>query len=67
MATLKLNIELIVDSNQINSIKIVDLHTDTNSVIIQLEDESDVFEIVDQYLIAILDNERALYWANWKL
>lgn len=43
------------------------ISTDTNSIIIQLDDETDVFEIVDQYLIAIIDNEVDLYWANWKL
>lgn len=40
---------------------------ETNSIIIQLEDETDLFEIVDQYLVSILDNEEDLYWANWKL
>lgn len=43
------------------------ISTDTNSIIINLDDETDVFEIVDQYLVAILDGDVALYWANWKL
>ncbi|MBC7960285.1 MAG: hypothetical protein H7X94_10490 [Vallitaleaceae bacterium] len=40
---------------------------ETNSIMIQLEDETDLFEIVDQYLVAILDEEVDRYWQNWKL
>lgn len=39
----------------------------TNSIIIQLNDETELFEMVDQYLVALLDDEVDLYWANWKL
>lgn len=43
------------------------ISTETNSIIIQLEDETDVFEMVDQFLVAILDDQVNLYWANWKI
>lgn len=38
-----------------------------NSITIQLEDESELFDMVDQYYAAIMNEELDLYWANWKL
>ncbi|PKM52408.1 MAG: hypothetical protein CVV02_01260 [Firmicutes bacterium HGW-Firmicutes-7] len=38
-----------------------------NSITIKLEDESELFEIVDKYYSAIVNEELDLYWLNWKL
>ena len=37
-----------------------------NSITIQLEDESELFDMVDQYYAAIMNEELDLYWADWK-
>ncbi|PKM95509.1 MAG: hypothetical protein CVU84_05430 [Firmicutes bacterium HGW-Firmicutes-1] len=38
-----------------------------NSITIKLEDESELFDIIDRYFAAIVNEELDLYWANWKL
>lgn len=38
-----------------------------NSISIQLEDESELFDMVDRYYAAIMNEELDLYWENWKL
>lgn len=37
-----------------------------NSITIKLEDESELFDMVDKYYAAIVNEELDLYWANWK-
>lgn len=37
-----------------------------NSITIQLEDESELFMMVDRYYAAINNEQLDLYWANWK-
>ena len=34
---------------------------------IKLEDESDLFKIVDKYFVAIENEEQDQYWLNWSL
>lgn len=34
---------------------------------IHLKDESDLFNIADQYLVAVVNEETELYWQEWKL
>lgn len=38
-----------------------------NSIIINLEDETKIFEIVDKYLSAIINEELDQYWSNWSI
>lgn len=37
-----------------------------NSIMIKFEDETQIFEIVDKYLSAIINEEMGKYWEGWK-
>lgn len=38
-----------------------------NSIIIELKDETDIFQIADKYLVAVVNNEVDEYWIDWQL
>ena len=38
-----------------------------NSIIIELKDETDIFQIADKYLVAVVNNEVDKYWIDWQL
>lgn len=40
---------------------------EANSITINLNDETELFEIVDNYLSAIINDELEQYWLNWSL
>lgn len=39
----------------------------SNSIIIELKDETDIFKIVDKFLAAVVNEELDKYWTDWAL
>ena len=38
-----------------------------NSITIKMEDETELFGLIDKYLVAIVHDELEDYWKDWKL
>lgn len=38
-----------------------------DDIILTFKDETDIFQMVDQYYVAVVNNETNEYWNDWKL
>lgn len=52
---------------QENQGKIKKVSVKQGNVMVNLEDETDIFQLVDRFLVAVVNNETELFWTNWRL